>query len=190
MLHTPHRNSGSSRYCGPTAIMAITGLRGSEVRDAIRQTRGNIMSAAGTHMPVSGLSNKDLLGAMNVLGWHTVEEWSAPDGKLSQRVKIPDLKGEWHDGHGGRFRYERKRPEGFARTPFSQFLAERGHDGPFVVNVTGHYMAVSHGEVCDASSTILPTDIPVYLSKGKFGYRNSWVWHWWKFAQHSGGASL
>lgn len=182
-LHTPHRDAGSSSYCGPTAIMAVTGLRGSVVRDAIRQARGAIRNASGSHKSVTGLSNADMLATMVLLGWHPVEQWDAPDGKLSQRVKIPDPKGEWHDGNGGRFRYERKRPEGFRPYPFADFLAKHGADGPYIINVTGHYMAVSHGEVCDAASTVLPTDIPVYLKRGKFGYRQSWVWHWWKFAQ-------
>lgn len=169
MLHTPHRDTGSSRYCGPTAIMAVTGLRGSEVRDAIRQFRGDIRSAAGTHMPVMGMSNTDLIGAMDLLGWHVVEQWEAPSAKLK-------LVSTGVDGHY-------KRPDGFKPLPFATFLADRGADGPFIVNVTGHYMAVSHGEVCDAASTVLPTDIERYLKRGKFGYRQSWVRKWWKFAE-------
>jgi hypothetical protein len=178
VLHTPHRDSGSSRYCGPTAIMSVTGLRGSIVRDAVRQLRGDIRSAAGSHMPVTGMSNKDLLGAMSLLGWHVVEEWSEPDNELRL---VDDPKGNWIAPGGVRQRY--KRPEGFKPLPFADFLAERGADGPFIVNVTGHYMAVSHGEVCDAASTVLPTEIERYLKRGKFGYRQSWVRKWWKFAQ-------
>jgi hypothetical protein len=29
------------------------------------------------------------------------------------------------------------------------YTGKRGNDGPFIVNVTGHYYAVSHGEICD-----------------------------------------
>lgn len=176
-LFTPHRNTGSSRFCGPTAIMAITGLPGSDVRDAIRQARGNIMSAAGSHMPVAGLSNADLLATMAVLGWQVVEQWTAPDGRLRM---IEDAKGDWHLPNGKMGRYAR--PEGFSPAKFSDFLRERGSDGPFIVNVTGHYMAASGGEVCDAYDTGLPKDIDRYLTRGKPKYRNSWVWKWWKFA--------
>ena len=47
MLHTPHRNSGSSRYCGPTAIMCVTGERGSDVVAAVRKARGNPLTEDG-----------------------------------------------------------------------------------------------------------------------------------------------
>lgn len=163
--------------------MAVTGERGSVVRNAIRAARGYPTDKNGAHMPVQGLSNSDLLGAMTCLGWRVVEQWDTPNAKLSQRVKIPDPKGNWYDGSGGRFRYERKRPEGFKPVTFADFLTERGATGPYIVNVTGHYMAVSHGEVCDASSTFLPTDIDRYLTRGKYRYRQAWVWHWWRFEQ-------
>lgn len=180
-LYTPHVNTGSSRFCGPTAIMAVTGLPGSDVRDAIRQARGNIMSRGGTHMPVAGLSNKDLLAAMAILGYGVVEKWESPDAELRL---VDDPKGDWHLANGGRGRLAR--PEGFKPYKFSTFLAERGTDGPFIVNVTGHYMAVSGGEVCDAYDTGLPKDIERYLTRGKPKYRNAWVWKWWKFAEPSG----
>ena len=66
-LFTPNYNTGSSRFCGPTAIMAVTGEPGSVVRDAIRQSRGDIRSRSGAHMPVMGVNNDDLLAAMRLL---------------------------------------------------------------------------------------------------------------------------
>jgi hypothetical protein len=170
-LHTPHRNAGSSRYCGPTAIMAVTGVAGSDIVDAVRQVRGDILSASGARMPVSGMSNKDLIATMALLGWGVVEAWEAQDARL-RLVSDPEA------GCG-----RLARPEGFKPYPFSQFLSEHGNDGPFIVNVTGHYMAVAHGEVCDAAATVLPTDIDRYLKRAKGGYRNAWVWKWWKFSQ-------
>lgn len=137
-LFTPNQNSGSSRYCGPTAIMAVTGCLGSDVRDAVRQARGDIRDVNGAHMPVMGMSNKDLLATMTVLGWRVVEEWEAPDGKLEL---VDDPKGDWFASGGVRKSY--KRPVGFKPRIFSDFLRERGNDGPFIINVTGHYMAVS-----------------------------------------------
>lgn len=177
MLHTPHRNSGSSRYCGPTAMMCVTGLPGSVIVDAVRQVRGNILSASGARMPVSGVSNKDLLATMDLLGWAVEERYDEPSWR---RVKTPDPRGKWHDGHGGRFSYHREW-DGEPPQFFADFLADRGSGGPYIVNVTGHYMAVSQGEVCDAATTVLPTDIPVYLKRGKFSYRQAWIRHWWRF---------
>lgn len=178
MLRTPNQNTGSSRYCGPTAIMAVTGLPGSDVRDAVRQARGDIRDASGAHMPVMGMTNEDLLGAMKVLGWHVVEDWKAPDGKLRL---VDDPRGQWHAGDGTRRSY--KRPEGFKPYLFSDFLRERGAGGPYIVNVTGHYMAVSQGEVCDAYENFLPREIERYLTRGKPKYRNAWVWKWWRFEE-------
>lgn len=175
-LHTPNRNSGSSRYCGPTAIMTVTGRLGSEVRDAVRQARGDIRDAAGAHMPVMGMSNKDLLAAMEILGWAVAEQWEAPDQKLKL---VPDPNGKWHAGDGTRKSF--RRPPGFKPLLFSDFLRSHGAGGPYIVNVTGHYMAVSAGEVCDAYENQLPRDIEKYLTTGKRKYRNSWVWKWWKF---------
>jgi hypothetical protein len=55
------------------------------------------------------------------------------------------------------------------------FLDDRGNDGPFIVNVTGHYYAVAHGEICD-SFIGLPTDIVRFI-RG----RRRWVQKWWKW---------
>lgn len=176
-LHTPNQNSGSSRYCGPTAIMAVTGLPGSEVRDAVRQARGDIRDASGAHMPVMGMSNTDLLATMTLLGWTAAEKWEAPNGALRL---VDDPKGQWIGPGGVRRSY--RRPEGFKPYIFSDFLRECGGGGPYIVNVTGHYMAVSAGEVCDAYENFLPREIDRYLTRGKPKYRNAWVWKWWLFA--------
>jgi hypothetical protein len=56
------------------------------------------------------------------------------------------------------------------------FLDEYGDDGPFIVEVTGHYYAASHGEICDTALR-LPTKITLF----KRG-RARWVWRWWKFS--------
>jgi hypothetical protein len=183
-LHVPHRNSGSSRYCGPTAIMAITSLPGSDIRAAINQARDFKTDAAGNQFRVTGVSNADLVAAMAVLGWNVVEEWSGPSRKI-EHVKVDDPKGNWFDGKGGRFRFERRRPDSFQKPPrFADFLREHGARGPFIVNVTGHYIAVSHGELCDAVAAPVPLEIERYLTTGKRrSYRNSWVWKWWRFEQ-------
>lgn len=180
-LYTPNQNSGSSRYCGPTAIMAVTGCLGSDVRDAVRQVRGDIRDAKGAHMPVMGMSNADLIATMAILGWSIKEQWESPDGALKL---VDDQKGDWIGPNGVRRSY--KRPKGFKPYLFSDLLRERGNGGPFIVNVTGHYMAVSHGEVCDAYENFLPREIDRYLTRGKPKYRNAWVWKWWLFKSENG----
>ena len=56
------------------------------------------------------------------------------------------------------------------------FLDEYGDDGPFIVCVTGHYYAVSHGEICDTALRL-----PKEITRFKRG-RARWVRRWWKFA--------
>jgi hypothetical protein len=66
-----------------------------------------------------------------------------------------------------------------------QFAKDHGNDGPFIVNVTGHYVAISHGEICDPF-TCLPKDLfGGVLERGWYGGRkrkgSTWVRRWWKF---------
>lgn len=56
------------------------------------------------------------------------------------------------------------------------FLDEYGDDGPFIVCVTGHYYAVSHGEICDTAICF-----PKEITQFKRG-RAAWVRGWWMFA--------
>jgi hypothetical protein len=154
MLHTPNYDVRTRAFCGPTAISAVTGEPISVIRDVIRSV-GNY-AERGTPgrraSPIKGVSTKDLLAAMEKLGWKVVDKMPGVDYRLPPA--------------------ERMKPYRFA-----SFLDEHGHDGPFIVNVTGHYYAVSHGEVCD-TFTCLPKDI----AKFKRGWKR-WVKHWWKFAR-------
>jgi hypothetical protein len=65
------------------------------------------------------------------------------------------------------------------------FARDRGNDGPFIVNVTGHYVAISQGEFCDPF-TVLPKDLfGGVLDRKWFGGRkrkgSTWVRKWWRF---------
>jgi hypothetical protein len=65
------------------------------------------------------------------------------------------------------------------------FARDRGHDGPFITNVTGHYVAISQSEFCDPF-TCLPKDLfGGVLDRTWFGGRkrkgSTWVRKWWRF---------
>jgi len=62
------------------------------------------------------------------------------------------------------------------------FCAARGRDGPFIVQLMGHYVAVGGGEICDTHTNI-PLDIASYR-----GRMSRWVKCWWKFAPASRSA--
>jgi hypothetical protein len=53
-----------------------------------------------------------------------------------------------------------------------QLCADIGHYGPFIVNVTGHYVALSHGMICD-THTKVPVPIAQYK---KLRTRVQYVW--------------
>lgn len=100
------------------------------------------------HRMVTGVSNKDLLAAMAKLGWCPVETVETENEHYSHRdlFKL----GDFLDAHGDR--------------------------GPFIVNVTGHYIAVSHGEVCDTA-----TKLPIDIKKWRKAKPGRWVKRWWRF---------
>lgn len=157
MLYTPKYDEPSGRYCGPTAICAVTGLPLSVVKAAIRQASGKITDAAGRAHRVSGVAPEHLVGAMALLGWNVVGE-----------AEHPHLRGQ-HD-----------------HVTFRDFCHQCGDNGPFIVNVTGHYIAVGWGEICDPMNDI-GVEMNRYFSRqwkprARGRYQGAWVHRWWRFA--------
>lgn len=159
-LVTPVYDVGRSRvFCGPTAMSAVTGEPISVIRDAVRQASGKITKKDGSAWPVMGMHNKDLIAAMRLLGWRVAERWR-----------------------------ERRR-KGDKPYTLDAFAKDHGHDGPFIVNVTGHYVAISQGEFCD-TATVLPKDLFAgVLDRNWFDDRkrkgSTWVRAWWRFEKHT-----
>lgn len=146
MLHTPNYDVRGRAFCGPTAMAAVTGMPISQIREIIREVWGTTKSN-GAAMPVMGLDNASLLTSMLRLGW-----------KVAETADCENDVGQRRD----RFR-------------LGDFLDANGNGGPFIVNVTGHYYAVSQGEICD-TFTCLPKDIARF-KKGRY----RWVKRWWRF---------
>lgn len=149
MLHTPFYDVRTRAFCGPTAMSAITGIRISVIRDAIRKASGQLVTSDGRAFPVMGVDPKDLTQAMADLGW-LVEETVETENHLHSRRDAYTME---------------------------DFYNDHGKDGPFIVNVTGHYIAFSHGEVCDTY-----TKLPMPYEKWLKRKRGRWVKRWWKFA--------
>lgn len=148
MLYTPIYRGNAREYCGPTAMAAVTGEPLAVIRDAIREVRGK-RAADGDWMPITGLSNSELVNAMIRLGWLPVEKVET-DNNYSRHDKFT----------------------------FGNFLQVHGYTGPFIVNVTNHYIAVSNGEVCDTH-----TRIPIEIKRWKRARPGRWVKRWWRFAK-------
>ena len=100
-------------YCGPAALIAVTGKRLPEVRAAINKAKGRPDNTG-----VCGMFNSELVEAMKILGlkYHREESFPAHVRTLSKLVNdklwcLPDRK--------------------------------------YIINVTGHYVAVENGIVVD-----------------------------------------
>jgi hypothetical protein len=70
-----------------------------------------------------------------------------------------------------------------------EFAKDCGNGGPFIVNVTGHYVAISQGEFCDPF-TAVPKDLfGGVLDRTWFGGRkrkgSTWVRKWWRFERRA-----
>lgn len=154
MLHTPFYDVRNRAFCGPTAMSCVTGEPISRIRDVIRLERP--LKRNGHYRPVYGVSPTNMLIAMDHLGWCVEEEMPDIDYTLPAAERMKPYR-------------------------FKDFLHDHGNDGPFIVNVTNHYLAVSHDEVCD-TFTCLPTPIERYLKRRNGPHR--FVENWWRFARY------
>lgn len=151
MLHTPRYDVRTRAFCGPTAMSAVTGHRISTIREFIRH---HVPAKSNGHArPIRGVSTDNLIITMEDLDWDVVEHMPGIDYRLPVAERIKPYR-------------------------FKDFLRDHGHDGPYIVCVTNHYLAVSHGEVCD-TATCLPSPIERYL-KRRHGPKRI-VENWWKF---------
>jgi hypothetical protein len=126
---------------------------------------GSTAMAAVTGMPISVI-NEAIRRAYPVFG--------KTDGTLLLAMELLGfyVVEEWSRG-GVRYKLDR-------------FAKEHGRDGPFIVAVTEHYLAISNGDFCD-SITMATCDLfggvlnqPSWRGK-RLG--SKWVWHWWRFAR-------
>jgi hypothetical protein len=161
MLHTPHYDVSTAAYCGPTAMSAITGRPISEIRYEIRRwwkDSGVPNKSNGHALPIMGIANTDLTTTMWRMGWQIIDQM--------KQFQASDFKG-WAKPY-----------------TLDQFFKEHGSDGPYIVEVTGHYLAVSHGEVCDTY-----TKLPIPIERWKRG-RKRWVKNWWQFSLRDASATI
>jgi hypothetical protein len=100
-------------------------------------------------MPVSGMSNAELLEVMRRLAYPIKDQ-----GEHESIVGSGAMKG----------------------TTLREFCEDRAHMGPFIVNVTGHYVAVSRGMICDTF-----TKEPKPWSE--YPKLRTRVQRWWKFPE-------
>lgn len=150
MLHTPDYGDGARPFCGPTAIAAVTGESFKTIYKKIRRYRSERERPRAGGRILRGGSVLDCLGRkIPIRGMGNIE--------LLEVMRRFGFKPKPHQEHGMTLR---------------AFCDDRGHIGPFIVNVTGHYVAVSHGMICD-TKTKVPVPIAEYE---KLGYRVKRYW--------------
>lgn len=127
-------------YCGPSVLMALTGLPLAEVRTAINKAKGRRHNAG-----IIGTSNAELVDALDTLGY--ASEWLHPV----------------------------KHSVGNSNMTLRYFVENKCQKGCFyIVNVTGHYVAVLDGNVAD---NFIRFGCPVaeHPSRRKYVQRVLWV---------------
>ena len=138
MLHDTSHLKGA--YCGPTAIVAVTGADIETVYAIIRRRRraiererygrvlkgGMVLTDNGRNKKIVGLATSTLKIVMARLGWRVIETFKP---KLK-----PVVRGWGHQRETITLR---------------MFCEDRGHMGPYIVWVTGHYVVVENGMITD-----------------------------------------
>lgn len=152
MLRTPIYDR-SLAYCGPVAISAVTGMRVSEIKRIIRHRR--IVRWYDDEFITMREPSRIVMGMNN-------HELVAAMHQLGWRVAEAGVTN--NDPY--RFR---------------DFLRDHGHSGPYIVNITdpGHYVAVSHGEICDTFS-----QLPLPIERAHKRLERA-VEAWWRFDERA-----
>lgn len=178
LLFAPSACLGESKartYCGPTAIVAITGAsyenvykkirrirkkNGRQIR-AFRENRFGHYVDDGRLLPIKGTGTHEVLDCLRMLG------------------KIVKEKGSGYDRNRGPLGFrgdgsmERVRIGGYMT--LGEFCKDRGHMGPFLVEVTGHWIAVGWGKI--ACSQYAWKDSPVPWQEYKSLSRRVVAWY-------------
>jgi len=166
MLRPINNDSGGRPYCGPAAISSITGAKTSLIYKKIRRIRntreksirqgnrllgGSVFALDGKRIPIRGMYNGEIVETMKRLGW-PVKERSGDEiaFSLARTISLPNRS-------------------------LRSFCENRAHMGPFIVETTRHYVAVSHGLICDTRTNGVPIPWQQYP---KLSRR---VRKWWRF---------
>lgn len=127
MLYDPVVDVTTRAYCGPTAISSITQAPISKIRKMVRRMRKAFAKTYEGHNYYGAWADKQLSGRKHpVRGMYHNEMLD-----VMRRLK--------------RYPTEHKKFKGTLRA----FMDDYGHSGPFIVVVTGHYVAISKGMICD-----------------------------------------
>lgn len=145
MLHTPNYDIRGGRAF--CGPTAIAAITGQPISLIREVIRAQVGTKINGHArAVMGVSNKVLLGTMDRLGWRVIDQSGDAD-----------------------------RRNVFRFGDFLDHVQMHEHDGPYIVNVTGHYYAVDQDEICDTH-----TQIPIEIHRFKNG-RRRWIKRWWQF---------
>jgi hypothetical protein len=131
MLHVPVKDVKGNAWCGPTAISSITQTPVSTIQKMVRRIRG----------PQYRYIERKRGGG------YIKKPYKAPVRGMYDNEVIEVMR---------RLKFNLIEEKSFKGT-FKSFCEDYGHAGPFIVQVTRHYIAVSKGMACDTySKTPIP----------------------------------
>lgn len=137
-------------YCGPTAIASITNAPIPLVYKKIRRVRGD-NERRWRGKILKGGAVLDSRGR------------KIPIKSLGSSILLLTMK---------RFGFKFKEIPGGGT--LREFCEDRGHLGPFIVMVSGHYVAVSRGYICDTYTSGKPVPWTEYSGLGRH-VRQAWL---------------
>lgn len=135
MLHAVNKDVHVKAYCGPTAIATVTNTPISKIHKMIRRYRNDrFRKIYGRSKPIPASYEKK-----RITGMHNFELL-----EIMRRLGNPFKKAY------------RTKTDGIPGMSLKTFCEDYGHMGPFIVNVTGHYVSVSKGMICDTQTGYKP----------------------------------
>ncbi len=141
MLYDAIRDVKGKGWCGPTAISSITQTPISKIQKMVRRVRSDSERKRFGRVLIGGLAKRCDGGKMPVRGMYNSEII-----EVMRRLK---------------FKVVHKSEKDYKGT-LGQFIFDCGHMGPFIVCVTGHYVAVSKGMICDTFTDGKPIPAATY----------------------------
>ena len=136
MLHPPIYDERGRVWCGPTAIAAISGLPVSKIHRMIRRYRNKTRRFYGIapyqrKTRPRGMGDIETLAVLDQLGYRPINRFHRhKDG-------TPYTPGAY-----------------LWRKSLREFCLDRGHYGPFLIQLHNHYVTVSHGMICDSFTKV------------------------------------
>lgn len=154
MIHPVVHDAGGKLYCGPTALAALTGFPTSKVFKMVRRVRADRDRKHYDRVPKGGgvLDINGRKKPIKSMQNHEMLTVLHRAGLKSCAIGVPEN-----------------------HLTLGQFCDDKGHMGPFLVNVSHHYVVVYKGQIIDTMTKRAPIPWREYKKL------RTKVVQWWRF---------